>query len=491
MPSPSFAEALRKRRDAALETQPARVSSRKPAANLHRSLPSADVVIVGGGNAALCAAISARTAGAEVLVLERAPEFDRGGNSKYTRNLRCIRDGLYEEDEFIDDIRGVSDPGMNEDLNRLLIRRSRELPTWMERHGVRWQPELRGTIQLGRTNRFFLGGGKALLNVYYARAHALGVNVAYEALVTGVEAVERGVSITVENCGERADILAKSVVIASGGFEANFQWLETHLGEGARRYAVRGSRFNDGALIGSLHEGGATSRGVPGRAHAVAVDERCPRFDAGIVSRVDSIPFGIVVDNTGRRFADEGQDIWPKRYASWGQLVADQPDQTAFSVFESNYRASFIPPCYPPVEADTVGELALKLGLDPVSLEATVAAFNAAAPDTRVSDVSRLDGRSTRGLTPPKSNWASPLQAPPFCAYPLKPGITFTYFSLGINERAQVLGRDEHPIAGIYGAGEAIAGNFLSKGYLAGFGMTIGSVFGRIAGEEAAAHARR
>ncbi len=451
---------------------------------------AAEVVVVGGGNAALCAAIAARTAGAQVLVLERAPQHDRGGNSKYTRNLRCIRDGLYGEDEFVDDLRGVSDSGMQEDLVRLLIRSSRELPFWMEEHGVRWQPELRGSLQLARTNKFFLGGGKALLNTYYARARQLGIHVRYDAFVRDIGRDEDGLTLAIDNGGDPLTVSAKAVVLASGGFEANFNWLETHLGEGARRFAVRGSRYNDGELLGRMHELGAASRGVPGRAHAIAVDERSPQYDAGIVSRVDSIPFGIVVNRDAKRFADEGQNLWPKRYASWGHLIAEQPGQIAFSIFEASYLGSFIPPLYPPIQAETVKELAIELGLDPAALCGTVDTFNAATDGSGRSDFAHLDGRGTSSLEPPKSNWASPITRGPLCAYPVRPGITFTYYSLAVNERAEVLEERGEAMPGIYAAGEAVAGNFLSKGYLAGFGMTMGGVFGRIAGQEAATHVR-
>jgi tricarballylate dehydrogenase len=450
------------------------------------------VVVVGGGNAALCAAISARRAGADVLLLERAPRAERGGNSKYTRNLRCVSARNYSEAEFLEDLRSVSGGSMPDDeLARLLIRQSESAPSWMESNGVRWQAALSGSLQLARTNRFFLGGGKALLNVYYDRALSLGVRVLYGAFVKDLQLSRSSVHLTLEYCGKTVPLVARAAVIASGGYEANLAWLETHIGPAAKRYAVRGTRFNDGLLIDRLYQSGAALRGKPGQAHAIAVDDRSPSYDAGIVSRIDSIPFGIVINDAGRRFADEGADIWPKRYASWGELVASQPNQLAFSLFESRYRGQFIPSLHPPLQAMTIADLAQDLGLDSRAVDETVAEFNRAAPDSALSDLRRVDGRATCGLLPPKSNWASPLLNPPFCAYPLRPGITFTYCGLTINTRAQVIGRDTFPLGRVYACGEAIAGNFLRTGYLAGIGMTIGTVFGRIAGEEAAAHARR
>jgi tricarballylate dehydrogenase len=220
----------------------------------------------------------------------------------------------------------------------------------------------------------------------------------------------------------------------------------------------------------------------------VAVDARGPQFDGGIVTRLDTVPFGIVVNRKGRRFSDEGADFWPKRYASWGGLIARQPGQVAFSLLDSKMSDAFMPSLYPPLVADSVHELAIELGLDPEVVGETVASFNAAVQDG-IYDATVLDGCYTTGLEPPKSHWARRLDTPPFMAYPLRPGITFTYRGLSVNDRAQVIAENGEPIAGLYAAGEAMAGNILGRGYLAGFGMTIGSVFGRIAGREAAKYA--
>jgi tricarballylate dehydrogenase len=457
-----------------------------------------DVAVVGGGNAALVAALSARERGASVVLLERAPREWRGGNSKYTRNFRCAHEGpdevmagTYDVDEFLAELVAVAgDEPIDRGLARLVIERSLGLPAWMERHGVRWQAALRGTLQLSRTNRFFLGGGKALVNVYYEAAARAGVRIVYDAPVTGFrfDAARCTAAVAAFAQGEAA-VEARAFVLASGGYEANKEWLARSWGPGASRFVIRGCRYNDGAPVQRLLEAGARPEGVPGAFHGTAVDARSPDFDSGIVTRIDSIPFGIVVNSAGERFYDEGEDLWPKRYATWGRLIAQQEGQTAFSIFDSTVVGRFIPPLYPPVSTPTIAALAEAIGVPAGQLEATVAAYNAAtATDARARfDRSRLDGCGTAGLDPPKSNWALPIDTPPFHAFPLRPGITFTYFGVAVDEGARVARADGGAFANLFAAGEAMAGNVLKRGYLAGVGMTIGTVSGRIAGEEAAA----
>jgi tricarballylate dehydrogenase len=447
-----------------------------------------DVVVAGGGNAALCAALQARRSGATVLLLERTAREWRGGNSKYTRNVRCAGDA-YPEEEFLADLVAVTGRELDDPaLARLAIERSRGLPGWLAQQGVRWQPALRGTLSLSRTNRFFLGGGKALVNVEYEAARRLGVDVRYDSTVRELRlAGGRCDGVVVESAGERTAVPARAVVVASGGYEANLDWLAEHWGEGVREYRVRGSRWNDGALLRHLLDAGALARGNPRGFHAIAVDGRSPRFDGGIVTRVDSVPFGIVVNRDGARFADEGADLWPKRYASWGRLIAEQPGQVACSVFDARAAGRFIPPMYPAYRADTIGELAEALGLDGTALSRTVAAYNAAVRPGE-HDPGRLDGCATEGLDPPKSHWALPIDTPPYSGYPLRVGVTFTYLGVAVDRFARVLRADGSPFENVYAAGEVMAGSILREGYLAGFGMTIGAVFGRLAGAGAAGH---
>jgi tricarballylate dehydrogenase len=456
-----------------------------------------DVLVIGGGNAALCAALEAADGGARVTVLERAPMDERGGNSKYTRNIRVAHgavaqmSGSYDPEELLADLVAVTGSEIDMELAGLAVRESATVMEWMERHGARWQPAFKGTLQLDRTNRFFLGGGKALLNKYYAAADRKGIEVRYGECVEGIEEMPGGeVAVrTTAGSGTRS-LVAKAVVVASGGFESNREWLKRYWGDAVENFIIRGTPFNDGMVLANLLAQGAMERGNAHSFHAVACDARSPREDGGITTRVDSIPFGIVVNRDGARFADEGLDVWPKRYATWGRLVAEQPGQSAFAIFDRSVTGRFIPSLYPPFAAPSIAELAVALGLDPVRLGASIDAFNRSIPEASRHDFSRLDGLGTHALEPPKSNWAAPIAEPPFYAYPLCPGVTFTYLGLAVDSSARVLKTDGSKFTSLFAAGEVMAGNILRKGYLAGFGMTIGTVFGRLAGREAALHAR-
>ncbi|MBP8306549.1 MAG: FAD-dependent tricarballylate dehydrogenase TcuA [Burkholderiaceae bacterium] len=447
-----------------------------------------DVLVVGGGNAALCAALMAAEAGARVLMLESAPREWRGGNSMHTRNLRCMHDApqdvlteAYPEDEYWQDLLKVTGGLTDEPLARLAIRESSSCRDWMHHHGVRFQTSLSGTLHLSRTNAFFLGGGKALVNAYYRSAQALGVQIRYDSPVTALR-VRDGVFEGVQ-CGDEY-IAARACVIASGGFESNLDWLREAWGPPADNFLIRGTRYNMGVVLRALLDAGADQIGDPTQCHAVAIDARAPKFDGGICTRVDCVSLGLVVNREGERFYDEGEDFWPKRYAIWGRLVAQQPDQIAFSVIDAKAAGRFMPPVFPGERADSLEALADQMGLPRERFLATVAAFNAAC---RVGqfDHAVLDDCHTEGLSPPKTHWALPIDTPPYAGYALRPGITFTYLGVRIDAQSRVrFGGQASP--NLFAAGEVMAGNVLGKGYLAGIGMTIGTAFGRIAGVEAA-----
>ncbi len=398
-----------------------------PAISLKIQNINPDVLIAGGGNAALCAAITAAEAGASVLLLESAPKPYRGGNSRHVRNFRCMHTesmgvltGQYGEDEYFDDLLKVTEGKTDEELARTCIRASEDAYGWMHSHGVRFQPSISGTLSLSRTNAFFLGGGKALVNACYRCAEALGVEIVYEAPVTHLE--YDGARITgaaAQVGGERIALTPRAVVAASGGFQADL---------------------------------------------------------------------AVVVNKNGARFYDEGEDVWPKRYAIWGRLVAAQPAQVAFAIIDSKALDLFMPSVFPPAQAGSIDELARRLNLPAAPLAQTVAAFNAACgPGEFKPDA--LDGLSTAGLIPRKSNWARAIDTPPFYGYELRPGVTFTYLGLQVDENAQVQAA-QGPVENLWAAGEIMAGSLLGQGYLAGFGMTIGTVFGRLAGQGAAAHVK-
>lgn len=455
-----------------------------------------DIVVIGGGNAALCAAITAAEAGARVLILETAPKPYRGGNSRHTRNFRCMHHAplgplvdSYTEEEYLADLMKVTGGKTDEHLARLAIRTSQECLPWMEDHGVRFQPSLSGTLSLGRTNAFFRGGGKSLVNAYYRTAEALGVEVRYEAAVTHLELEgDRITRVDFTHEGQEKSLAPTSVVVASGGFQADTDWLARAWGPAARNFLIRGTPYNRGVVLADLLDQGVAQVGDPTQCHAVAIDGRAPKFDGGIVTRLDCVPFSIVVNKDARRFYDEGEDVWPKRYAIWGRLVAAQPDQVGYVIIDAKSLNLFMPSVFPPIKADTLAELAAKMGLPADALERTVAEFNAACGDQSGFHPTELDRVATEGLTPPKTNWARPITEPPFYGYSLRTGVTFTYLGLKVDENAQC-SVGERPVANLWAAGETMAGSILGQGYLAGFGMTIGTVFGRIAGKEAAAHA--
>ncbi len=453
-----------------------------------------DVLVIGGGNAALCASLMAREAGATVMLLEAAPQEWRGGNSQHTRNLRCMHDApqdvlvdAYPEEEFWQDLLKVTGGATNEKLARLVIRESSTCRPWMQRHGVRFQPSLSGALHTARTNAFFMGGGKALVNAYYRSAETLGVKVRYGSSVDRLE-LREGRFIAAYVGAERIE--ARSAVLAAGGFESNRQWLREAWGANDRgewpadNFLVRGTRFNMGTLLRFMIDAGADTIGDPTQAHMVAIDARAPLYDGGICTRIDCVSLGIVVNRDAERFYDEGEDFWPKRYAIWGRLVAQQPGQIAYSIIDAKAVGRFMPPVFPGTKAETLEEIARALGLDESRFMQTLNAYNSACrPGT--FDHTVLDDCKTVGVTPVKSHWALPIDTPPYYAYAVKPGVTFTYLGLKVDETAAVQFGGQ-PSPNLFVAGEMMAGNVLGRGYTAGVGMSIGTAFGRIAGTQAA-----
>jgi tricarballylate dehydrogenase len=411
--------------------------------------------------------------------------------------MRCAHDaatailtGPYTEAEFWEDLLRVTGGETDEELARFMIAESKDILGWIEEQGVRWQPSLGGTLSLGRTNSFFLGGGRAMLNALYRTAESLGVEILYDAEVADLE-IDGGffLSAAVQLGGRRVEIRAATFVAAAGGFEANIGWLKEYWGAAADNFLIRGTPYNRGSVLKMLMNKGVQHVGDPAQCHAVAIDARSPRFDGGIITRLDCVVFGVVVNKHAQRFYDEGEDLWPKRYAIWGRLVAAQPGQIAYIIFDASSLNLFMPSLFPPVQADSIEELAVKLELDAAALANTIREFNAAVRPGHF-DHTILDSCRTEGLTPPKSHWARRIETPPFYAYPVRPGITFTYLGTRVNRQARVIMNSGKPSSNMFAAGEIMAGNVLGRGYAAGIGMTIGSVFGRAAGREAARNAR-
>jgi tricarballylate dehydrogenase len=454
-----------------------------------------DVLVVGGGSAALCAAIAARRSGATVRMVEQAPASLRGGNTRHARNFRLMHDGpawyvpdSYGEEAFFKDLVRVTHGASDERLARILIRGSATIATWLGDNGVRLQDPATGAMPYSRRTAFFLGGGKAMINALYATALKLGVSVGYDREVMALTFdTERNCTADILHDGNIERVVAKTLVLCTGGHQANLDWLRQSFGAAADGFMIRGTPYATGAVLRLLLDAGAKPVGDPARAHIVAVDARGPKFDGGIVTRITAIPHGIVVDRNGRRFHDEGEDARKTHFARWGARIADSPDQIAYLILDTQGFGRALPTALPPIRADTVVSLAIKLGLDPAALQTTVADFNAATP---AGDDLPVIERRTTGLTPPKSRAAVALTAPPFAAYPLRPGVTFTHFGVAVDDHTRVMKTDSQPIHNVFAAGMIMAANVLGDGYLAGLGVALSTVFGRLAGEEAARQAR-
>ena len=484
------------------------------------------VVVVGGGNAALCAAIAARVAGARVLLLEKAPAPERGGNSFFTAGAfrfahhglddlrrdvlpdlseaeaRAIDIDAYPEARFFDDLARLTENLTDPDLADTLVRRSRPTIVWMRAQGLRFIPMFgRQAYRLGDRHRFWgglaveaVGGGPGLVEALYQRAEQLGVEVRYGVKAAGLRLDRRGAirALATRDADGFHEVACRGVVLACGGFEANPEWRARYLGPDWELARVRGTRHNTGDGIRMALEINAQPYGHWSACHAVAWDLNAPPFGdrrVGDLFQKHSYPLGLIVNNRGERFVDEGADLRNYTYARYGREILRQPERAAFQLFDQKvvgllreeYRIREVTKA----EASTLGELARKLEIDPAGLERTVAAFNQAVQPGDFNPAI-LDGKATRGLTPPKSNWALPLDAPPYLGYAVTCGITFTFGGLRVDTRARVLDTEDRVIPGLYGAGELLGGLFYHN-YPGGAGLMAGAVFGRLAGESAAA----
>ena len=468
-----------------------------------------DVIVVGAGNAAFCSAFAALDQGAKVAVLECAPKEEFGGNSRYTagairfahngvQDLQTVLDltqdeienvdfGVYTADDFYDDMYRITNYRCDADLVEVLVTKSLPTLQWMREKGIKFQPSYgRQAFKVDGKFKFWgglcvetWGGGEGLVSTELEIAEKNGIDVHFETRVLSLLYDDEKVyGVKVKQGGKAKEITAKSVVLASGGFEANAEMRTRYLGPGWELAKVRGTRFNNGAGIRMALDIGASPYGNW----------------SGDNFQKHSYPLGIIVNARGERFVDEGADFRNYTYAKYGAEMLRQPEQFAWQVFDAKqldklrdeYRIRQITK----VSADTIEELAEKLeGVNTEAFVKTVEEFNAAVMEEVPFDPTVLDGRGTRGLDVPKSNWANKLDTAPYEAYHVTCGITFTFGGLKVDPASgQVQDTDQLPIPGLYAAGELVGGLFFFN-YPGGTGLISGAVFGNLAGNSAGASA--
>jgi tricarballylate dehydrogenase len=492
-----------------------------------KDISEADVVVVGAGNAALCAAMAAHEAGAKVVVLERAPQSETGGNSFFTagatrfvfNNIAELREvldvseeeertvdfGVYTAANFFDDMGRVTQYRCDPDLTEVLVSNSRPTLAWMKKKGVKFEPMYGRQAHKvdGRFKFFggqvcaFWGGGAGLVESEHRIAKTLGIPIVYEtAAVSLVQEAGRVVGVVVESGGLQSTIRAKAVVLAAGGFESNAEMRARYLGPNWDLAKVRGTRFNMGDGINMAMRAGAMPCGHWSGAHAVGWDMNAPTFgdrEVGDGFQKHSYPFSIMVNADGDRFVDEGADFRNFTYAKYGLDVLKQPGLFSWQVYDAKvtpllrdeYRIRQVTK----VEADSLEALAEKMeGVNPKGFLRTVKAFNEAVRQDIPFNSVVKDGRCTEGLAVPKSNWANTIDTPPYQAYAVTCGITFTFGGVKVSPQAAVQSVAGAQIPGLYAAGEMVGGLFYFN-YPSGTGLVSGAVFGRIAGTQAARHA--
>ncbi|HET7340391.1 MAG TPA: FAD-dependent tricarballylate dehydrogenase TcuA [Methylomirabilota bacterium] len=491
--------------------------------------PGWDVVVVGGGNAAMCAALSAREHGARVLVLEKAPEAWRGGNGFFTAGgfrfafksfdeLRSLIGDLsdqeaaqmevdpYTEDNFYDDLMRVTEECADPDLALLVVRESQPTVRWMKDRGIRWIPMFgRQAYKVGGKFRFWgglvleaVGGGPGLIDMEYASAAKAGIEVRFDSKAARLVTDERGrvTGVVVRTPAGSETITTRAVVLASGGFEANTEMRTRYLGPNWELARVRGTPYNTGDGIRMALDVGALPWGHWSGCHSVQWDLNAPWHGdrkVGDNFQKHSYPLGLIVNLEGKRFVDEGADFRNYTYVKYGRAVLGQPRRTAFQIFDQKvidilreeYRIREVTKA----EASTIEELARKLEIDVEGFTKTVREFNAAVMKDVPFNPAVKDGRGTRGITPPKTNWANALDTPPYVGFAVTTGITFTFGGLKITERGEVIDCEQRTIPGLYAAGELVGGLFYHN-YPGGAGLMAGSVFGRLAGRSAAQAAK-
>ena len=486
-----------------------------------------DVIVVGGGNAGFCAAHAAREAGASVLLIEKGVEGEDGGNSFYTAGAFRIahngqaslapffrdevtRERIAETDvapysvtDFEEDMARITEGRGDEAMASIVANGSSELVEWLAGKGIEWRLMYERQAYLSEGKHVFFGnlsvgvvdGGKGLIRQHTVGARSTGIEIRYGTELVDMSLTPDGVrGVTVRaNGGAESFIPTEAVVLAAGGFEANAEMRREHLGPNWERAFVRGTPLNTGEVLRLALGVGAVAYGDWGSCHSVAWDVASPPQggDRHLTNQYtrQSYPIGIVVNLDGERFVDEGEDFRNYTYAKYGQRILAQPDGRAFQVFDAKtrpllrkeeYDASIVTE----LSADSIGDLGRAMGVDVERFERTVTDFNSSI-DPRPFDPAILDGRAAR-TQPPKSNWALEIDSPPYYAYPVTCGITFTFGGIKVDENARVVSASGDPITGVFAAGELVGGLF-SGNYPGGSGLTAGSVYGRLAGTAAAA----
>jgi tricarballylate dehydrogenase len=488
-----------------------------------------DVIVVGAGNAAMCAALSAREQGASVLVLERAPMSERGGNSVYTDGkMRTVYNGLddilalspdltpeeiarsdfgsYSDEQFFDDMARITEHRVDPDLCEILVRNSNATLRWMKGNGVRFMPNYgRQAYRVDGAFKFWggapivvWGGGQGLVDALFRSAEKKGIEIVYEAWVQGLVHSDRGVTGVVARInGATHTLRSGAVILACGGFEANTEWRSRYLGPGWDLAKVRGTKYNTGDGLAMALRIGAQPYGHWSGCHAVGWERNAS--DYGDLVRTPnyqrhSYTFGIMVNAEGRRFLDEGADFRSYTYAKYGHIVLAQPGQFAWQIYDAKatpllldeYRTRHVTK----VKADTLEGLADRMeDVNRTQFLKTIREFNAAVKTDIPFNPNIKDGRCAAGLEVPRSNWANTIDTPPFEAYAITCGITFTFGGVRINTEGQVLNTNHEPIPGLFAAGEMVGGVFYFN-YPGASGLTSGAVFGRLAGHSAGRFAR-
>ncbi|WP_322516733.1 FAD-dependent tricarballylate dehydrogenase TcuA [Rhodopseudomonas palustris] len=433
-----------------------------------------DVVVIGGGLAGLCAAIAARRAGVSVRLLECAPSAFRGGNARHARNFRVVHEAptryvpdAYQAREFLDDLARVTQGDSNPCLAQRLVAESETIAAWLMANGVPLQQPNVGVVPYSRRTVFPLGGGKAMINALYSTATDIGVAISTDSEARLSRQSSNGnwsIDLTTATSSP-SSIDARTIVVCAGGAGADPAWLRSHYGDAADGFMVRGTPYANGRMLADLIAAGAGTVGDPTICHMVAVDARGPRFDGGIVTRITAIPYGMVVDGSARRIDATGAGAEPTHYARWGPRIAACAGQTAYLILDADGLQRAAPQAFPPISGATIADLAEALGLDPATLAQSVNAFNAALPAG-----------------------AHPIASATFAAYPMRPGVTFVHHGVAVDDHMRIVWADDRRNDTLFAAGMIMAANVIGRGYLAGLGLTLAAVFGRLAGTEAARH---